>query len=92
MAGFEPDPRAAHVLTGLCCPTLAQLMEQQKKLLLVGFAVFIRPGSVAQLMFGLIVALLHFFMHVECRAFVHDSDDSLAGVFSFVVLFTYRAH
>ena len=25
--------------------------------------------------------------HVECRPFVHDSDDSLAGVFCFTLIF-----
>ena len=64
-------------------------MEQQKKLLLVGFAVFIRPGSVGQLTFGLIIALFHFICHVECRAFVHDSDDTLASVFSFTLCFFF---
>ena len=64
-------------------------MEQLKKLLLVGFAVFLRPGSVGQLTFGLIVALLHFMAHVECRPYVHDADDSLAGAFSFNLVFFF---
>ena len=66
-----------------------ELIEQQKKLLLVGFAVFVTPGSMGQLVFGLIVALVFFWLSVECRPYVHPSDDSLAGVFSFSLIFFF---
>jgi hypothetical protein len=36
-----------------------ELVEQLKKLVLVGLAVFVTPGSIGQLVFGLIFALVH---------------------------------
>ena len=57
-----------------------ELVEQLKKLLLVGFAVFITPGSLSQLVFGLLVGLFFFLFTIECRPYLHSSDNSLAGV------------
>ena len=66
-----------------------ELVEQQKKLLLVGFAVFVTPGSIGQLVFGLLFSMIFFHLSVECRPFLHDSDDSLASVFSFTMIFFF---
>ena len=66
-----------------------ELVEQLKKLLLIGFAVFVTPvGSLIQLVFGLIVGLGFLVSTFESRPYVHASDNSVAGFFSFsLVLF-----
>ena len=63
-----------------------ELVEQLKKLLLIGFAVFVQVGSVSQLVFGLSITLLHFILHVELRPNLHASDDRVATVFSFALV------
>ena len=56
-----------------------ELTETVRKLLLVGFASFISPGSTTQLIFGLALSLFCFALQMYAQPFVDRYDDMLAS-------------
>merc|ERR1719469_1106574 len=69
-----------------------ELVEQLKKFLLVGFAVFVTPvGSIVQLVYGLIVGLVFLVSTFDIRPYLRASDNSVAGFFSFTLVLFFSS-
>ena len=84
-----------HATPDECLPRAAdfwwELLEAWKKLFLVGFAVIILPGSIEQLLIGLLTSLSYGLLVAVVAPFAVVSDDqfSKACSFALTVLFAF---
>ena len=65
-----------------------ELFECGRKILLVGMPVFFDMGSIAQLVFGLMVCFLSFGTYMMLAPYANDSDDRLAQLCQMQIFFT----
>ena len=56
---------------------------------LVGYAVFVTPGSINQIVFGQSFALFFFIALVEFRPYRFGTDNTLSSLFAFGLIFSF---
>ena len=55
-----------------------EVVDTVRKLLLVGFATFVRPGSILQLVYAISLSLVFFAWHIQVQPY-RDRFDDVAG-------------
>ena len=56
-----------------------QIIETERKLLLVGFATFVKPGSIMQLIAGLSLSIIAFALQLQAQPYKDRFDDMAAS-------------
>jgi hypothetical protein len=63
-----------------------ELLEMVRKQLIIGYVAFVSPGSLLQLLFGFVVALVSHALYLNASPFRHQSDLSFAALANFATV------